>query len=199
MISKFFAAFVPIFVAIDFIGILPIFIAMTNGVFVEKRLRIVNQAALTAFMISFAFIYLGQGIFKFLGITIPDFKIAGGLLLLVFAVNDLLFSDRTRRKEGGDADETIGVVPIGMPLIIGPAVLTTLLLSVGAHGYTATVLALMANIGIVWGAFRYSEKIIRWTSISGAIAVGKVFSLLLAAIAVMMMRSGFTEILQAPH
>src|SRR6185369_2811211 len=105
MISKIVTAFIPIFFAIDVIGILPVFVGMTREVFVDKRQRIVNQAAVTAFMISFGFIYFGKGIFRFLGVTIADFKIAGGILLLIFAITDLLFSQHARRSV--DAVETM--------------------------------------------------------------------------------------------
>jgi multiple antibiotic resistance protein len=192
MSSRILAAFIPLFFAIDVIGILPVYVAMTREVYIDKRQRIVNQATITAFMISFGFIYLGKGIFGFLGITIPDFKIAGGILLLIFSINDLLFAQQSRRR--GGAVETMGVVPIGMPLIIGPAVLTTLLLSVGSNGYNATLIALVLNIGIVWTIFRYSDRVITTIGDAGATAVGKVFSLLLAAIAVEMIRLGVTDI-----
>jgi multiple antibiotic resistance protein len=192
MLSKILTAFIPLFFAMDVIGILPVFVSMTRDVYVDKRQRIVNQAAITAFMISFGFIYLGKGIFKFLGITIPDFKIAGGILLLIFAINDLLFAQRSRRRV--NSEETMGVVPIGMPLIIGPAVLTTLLLSVGTNGYNATLIALVFNIAIVWVTFKYSDFAIKTVGDAGATAVGKVFSLLLAAIAVEMIRLGVTDI-----
>src|ERR1700728_790789 len=155
MLSKILTAFIPLFFAMDVIGILPVFVAMTKDVYIDKRQRIVNQAAITAFAISFGFIYFGKGIFKFLGITIPDFKIAGGILLLLFAINDILFAQRTRRRM--DSVDTMGVVPIGMPLIIGPAVLTILLLSVGTNGYNATLIALVFNIAIVWLTFKYSD------------------------------------------
>jgi multiple antibiotic resistance protein len=196
MLNKILTAFIPLFFAMDVIGILPVFVAMTKDVYVDKRQRIVNQAALTAFMISFGFIYLGNGIFHFLGITIPDFQIAGGILLLIFSINDLLFAQRSRRKSG--SEETMGVVPIGMPLIIGPAVLTFLLLSVGSNGYNATLIALVFNILIVWLTFKYSDFAIKAIGDAGATAVGKVFSLLLAAIAVEMIRLGLTFILQHP-
>lgn len=194
MLDKIITAFIPLFFAMDVIGILPVFTSMTQDIFIDKRQRIVNQAAITAFMISFSFIYFGKGTFKYLGITIPDFKIAGGLLLLIFSINDLLFAQRSRRR--GSSVDTMGVVPIGMPLIIGPAVLTTLLLSVGSNGYNATIIALILNIFIVWIVFLHSEKVIKIIGDAGATAVGKVFSLLLAAIAVEMIRLGVTEIFQ---
>jgi multiple antibiotic resistance protein len=196
MLHKILTAFIPLFFAMDVIGILPVFVGLTRDIYVDKRQRIVNQAAITAFMVSFGFIYLGNGIFRFLGITISDFKIAGGILLLIFSINDLLFAHKTRRRSG--SDENLGVVPIGMPLIIGPGVLTTLLLSVGPNGYNATLVALVFNIAIVWIIFKYSDFAIKTIGEAGATAVGKVFSLLLAAIAVEMIRLGVTDIILHP-
>jgi multiple antibiotic resistance protein len=195
MLGKIFKAFIPLFFAIDVIGILPVYISLTRDIFVDNRKKIVNQAAVTAFLISFSFMYLGKGIFKYLGITIADFKIAGGILLLIFAINDLLFSQHAKR--GTESVDTIGVVPIGMPLIIGPAVLTTILLSAGSNGYTASTIALFLNIAIVWLIFVYSDNVIKITKEAGATAIGKVFSLLLASIAVEMIRMGVTEIIEA--
>ncbi len=195
--THFLSAFIPLFFAIDAIGILPVFISMTSDVFIDKRRQVVNQAVVTAFFISFAFMYLGKGVFHFLGISIADFKIAGGILLLVISTYDLVVARENRNKNSGNQKqmETIGIVPIGMPLIVGPAVLTTLLLLTGQSGYTATTLALVVNIFIVWLVFYYSDHIIKVIRQAGAIAIGKVFSLLLAAIAIKMIRLGATEII----
>jgi multiple antibiotic resistance protein len=193
--AKFLTAFIPIFFAMDAIGILPVFLSMTKDIFVEKRRVIINQAALTSLVISVVFVFLGKEIFHFLGITIADFKISGGILLLILSINELLFNDHVQRRS--ETGELIGVVPIGMPLIIGPGVLTTLLLSVGTNGYTPTLLALLVNLAIVWLCFLFSDQILKVIRQAGAIAVGKIFSLLLAAIAVMMIRVGLFELF--PH
>ena len=191
MFNKVLTAFIPLFFAIDVIGILPIFVGLTKDIFVDNRHKVINQAVVTGFLISFSFMMFGKEIFKFLGITVPDFRIAGGILLLIFAINDLLFAQKTRRRS--ESIDTMGVVPIGMPLIVGPGVLATLLLSVGTNGSNATLIALILNMAIVWAVFYYSEFVIRVIGAAASIAVGKVFSLLLAAIAVMMIRLGVVE------
>lgn len=189
----FLKAFMPLFFAIDAVGILPAFLSVTGDVSLIQRRRVVNQAAVTAFGISVFFIFFGQAIFKLLGITVNDFKVAGGILLLVFSVHDLLFDQGTRRKTGND--DTIGIVPIGTPLIIGPGALTTLLLTVDTTGYTWTMLSLTLNIAIVWVVFFFSDKVIKIITKPGSIAIGKVFALFLAAIAVMLIRSGIEQII----
>jgi multiple antibiotic resistance protein len=191
LVDKIFAAFIPLFFAFSAIGILPVYISMTQGVHVEKRREIVNQAGITALAISIGFMALGKFIFQFLGITMADFKVAGGVLLLLFSINDLLF----QMRRGDTGSETMGVVPIGMPLIIGPGVLTTLLLSMGNNGNTATVIALVMNIAIVWFVFWFSDQVIALIGKAGAIAMGKIFALFMAAIGVMMIRVGLMELL----
>lgn len=191
--EMFLKAFMPLFFAIDAIGILPAFLSVTGDASVIQRRKVVNQAAVTAFGISVFFIFFGQAIFKLLGITVNDFKVAGGILLLVFAVHDLLFDTGERRKAGND--DTIGIVPIGTPLIIGPGALTTLLLTVDTTGYTWTMVSLTMNVAIVWIVFFFSDKVIKVITKPGSIAIGKVFALFLAAIAVMLIRSGIEQIL----
>lgn len=190
----FIAAFVPLFFAIDAPGILPTFLSVTGDVSLIQRRRVVNQATVTAFGVSVFFIFLGKIIFKFLGISISDFKIAGGSLLLVFSVYDVLFDTGDRRKAGDQAD-TLGVVPIGTPLIIGPAALTTLLLLADSVGYFWTMISLTLNIGIVWFFFYHSDRIIKLITRPGAIAIGKIFAIFLCAIGVMLIRSGIMELM----
>ncbi|MES2769504.1 MAG: MarC family protein [Bdellovibrionota bacterium] len=193
--EMFLKAFMPLFFAIDAIGILPAFMSVTGDVSVMQRRKVVNQAAVTAFGISVFFIFFGQAIFKLLGITVYDFKVAGGILLLIFSIHDLLFDQGNRRKAG--SDDTIGIVPIGTPLIIGPGALTTLLLLVDTTGYTWTMMSLTLNVAIVWVVFFFSDKVIKIITKPGAIAIGKVFALFLAAIAVMLIRSGIEQILKS--
>lgn len=190
----FLKAFMPLFFAIDAIGILPAFLSVTGDISLMQRRKVVNQAAVTAFGISVFFIFFGQAIFKLLGITVNDFKVAGGLLLLVLSIYDLLFDQGNRRKAG--ADDTIGIVPIGTPLIIGPGALTTLLLIVDTTGYTWTMVSLVMNVAIVWVVFFFSDKVIKVITKPGSIAIGKVFALFLAAIAVMLIRSGIEQIIK---
>lgn len=184
------ASFIPLFVAIGVFGVVPIFISMTEGVALQERRSLVTQATLTALIISISFVFLGKQIFSFLGISTADFRVGGGMVLLVISIADLLFSTDVKRRA---PSKQLGVVPIGIPLIIGPGALTTLILSVDSHGVLVTTLALSLNLMIVWVVFRYSDIVIRFMGEGGAKALAKVSSLLLCAIAVMMIRSGITS------
>jgi multiple antibiotic resistance protein len=144
---------------------------------------------LTAFLVSLGFLGVGKFVFAFLGISVSDFKVAGGILLFILAVVDLIFPEKTRTFP----KETLGVVPIGIPLIVGPAVLTLLLMVVHTYGYVSTLLCLILNLLIVWFVFNQSQWIMRILKEGGAKGIGKVSSLLLAAFAVMVVRTGIME------
>lgn len=153
--------------------------------------KIVTNSIITAFIVAIVFIFLGELIFKTLGITVTDFKIAGGILLLIIAISDII---KTREYKGF-LSTSIGVVPIGTPLITGPATLTTSLILVGNYGYIPVVLALIINLFIVWFIFVQSERIKNIIGLDGLRGVGKIVSLLLAGIAVKLIRTGISEII----
>ncbi len=151
-----------------------------------ERKRVIHQSLLTGFLVSIGFLVLGKSVFTLLGITVSDFQIAGGILLFIISIVDLIFPEKTRTFP----KETMGIVPIGIPLIVGPAVLTLLLIIVHTYGYVSTLLCLILNFLIVWLAFSQSHWIMRLMKEGGAKGIGKVFSLLLAAFAMMMVRIG---------
>lgn len=184
--ESFFQAFIPLFVAIDVFGVLPLYVGFTEGMEFHARRTLAAEATLTAFGISLVFLIAGKLLFGFLGITEHDFRVGGGIVLLVLAVNDLLFSHEMKRLPGA----RVGVVPIGIPLIMGPAGLTTILVLVNSYGYLWAVVSLLTNMVIVWVVFDRAGMITRFLREAGAKAIAKVAALFLAGIAVMMIRSG---------
>ena len=184
-------AFIRLFVAVDAIGVLPVFYALTAESAPTERRRIANRAVLTATVVGILFFITGKVLFRLLRITENDFRVGGGLILLVLAISDLLFTSEGRRKPEDD----VGVVPIGIPLIIGPAALTTLLVLVQVYGYGPTLLALAANMLVVAWVLRFADVLINRMHISGVRAVSKITALFLAAIAVMMIRLGISGML----
>ncbi|HEB74756.1 MAG TPA: MarC family protein [Nitrospirae bacterium] len=179
--------FIPIFVAVDIFALLPLFMAYTAGLPQKKTERVIRLSILTALLVSSGFLAVGEAIFTLLGITVDDFKIAGGLLLLVIAILEVV---RSEERRGRVTDEGVGVVPIGVPLIVGPAVLTTLLVLMEHYGVGLTVTALLLNLLVVWIFFKNSALITRRLGKNGMMALSKLMAILLASIAVMMIRIG---------
>ncbi|MBA2622988.1 MAG: MarC family protein [Chthoniobacterales bacterium] len=188
--EKFLVAFIPLFVAIDPIGLAAVFIGLGSQVKPQRRQAEGNLGLLTGLAVAIGFIFLGKIIFAALGITVGDFQVAGGLILLGLAVRELLDLQNENRPCG----EAFGVVPLGMPLIAGPALLTALLILVDTVGVLFTLLSLLANLLLVGFAFRNADRLSRLLGQRGLNGASKLISLLLAAIAVSLIRRGW----QAP-
>jgi multiple antibiotic resistance protein len=184
--------FIPLFVATNIFMLLPIFISLTKEMSLQKRRVVIRDSILTAFIVSSLFFALGEVIFRIIGITADDFKIAGGLLLLIIAILDITRHIEEKLKP----DIKLGVVPIGVPLIVGPAVLTNILLLVDHYGIIPTVIALVLNLIIVWISLINAERITRLVGKGGILGIAKVMALLLASIAIMMIRIGVENIVR---
>ncbi len=187
--ERFLQAFIPLFVAIDPIGLAAIFLGLGQGVAAGQRQRIARQATLTGGLVALGFLFLGAEIFHALGISAGDFQIAGGLVLFILAARDLIQSPAQPEQLPPD----FGVVPLGMPLIAGPALITTLLLLARNKdlGVSIALAALVVNLLLVILAFTYSDRLGRIIGATGMRAISKIVSMLLAAIAVNMIRQGW--------
>lgn len=185
-------AFIPLFVAIDVPGLVPIFLSLTQGMTLKSRRKLIVEATMTSAAVALIFLVLGKVIFKFLGITENDFRIGGGIVLLVLGVTDLLFSSNAKK----DPNESVGVVPIGIPLVMGPGALTAIIIIVDAYGYWISMASLLLNLILVWLTFRHSDLVMKVMGEGGSKAFAKVAALFLVAIAVMMIRVGVQNILK---
>jgi multiple antibiotic resistance protein len=186
ILKPFLISLIPIMVALDAPGTLPLYVGMTEGMKKHERKKIVRQSILTAFLVTVGFVLLGRAIFDALGILVEDFTIAGGIVLLIIAVSDVLRAGEKMMPRSAE----FGVVPLGTPLIAGPAMLTTALILVETHGYLPVIFSLIVNLMVAWIIFAQSERIIRIIGISGSRAFAKVVALILAAFAVKLIRSG---------
>lgn len=186
--------FVPLFVAMDPVGNLPVFLALTQEIRATHRRQTVNLATLTALGVGLGFVAIGKAIFLLLGIEVADFLMAGGIILLILAVRYLITGKMVETQDLS-ASGTVGVVPLGTPLVVGPAVLTTLLLLIDQYLIAIVILSFILNLVIQWVLFRQADRIMNFLGRTGADAVSKIVMLLLAAIAVKMIRQGVLTIL----
>jgi multiple antibiotic resistance protein len=181
MLTQFIEVFVPLFVAMSPLTALPIFLTMTEGMELAPTRQLARRAVITAFAVAVAIVLLGQALFRFLGITL----------------NDLIHSRESRKREdlGSDATEA-GVVPLGTPLIVGPATMTTCVVLADSHGRSLVLVALAANLILTGLLLHYSDQLKRFVRPSISRAFGKVMSLFLGAIAVSMLRTGIVAFVQ---
>jgi multiple antibiotic resistance protein len=192
--NEFWLCFVPIFVAVDAIGVLPVFMGLTEELDGKQRRHIIFQSAATAMIVALLFLAVGKALLGMLGITVPDFMVAGGVMLFVISITDMM---AVGKKPLTLDPDSLGAVPIGVPLIVGPAVLTTTILMINQFGTTLTVVSTVINILIAAVMFMFSDPLLKLLGKAGSKTVSKLANLILASIAVMIIRKGIVALIAA--
>ena len=186
LLQSFILTFVPLFIVIDALGTLPFLISLSEGMSRPERRRMVHLAIVTAAVVGLVFLFLGQLILEALDISVGSFAIAGGLILLVLSIKYMT----TGRMVEAIKEEMVAVVPIGTPLTAGPATIATLLLLARQFPLHIVLISFALNMVLTWVIFLSSNQFVRFMGKGGLQAVSRVFSLLLAAIAVSMIIHG---------
>jgi multiple antibiotic resistance protein len=185
-LNQFLLTFVPLFIVIDALGNLPIIISLSEDMMKSERRKMIHIAAGTAAGVGLAFLFFGQFILNIMGISVGAFAISGGLILLILSSKYIL----TGRMVNAVKEEMVAVVPIGTPLLVGPATITTLLLLAGQYPLYIVLISFVLNILVAWILLMLGYRIAGFMGIGGLRAVSNIFNLLLAAIAVTMILRG---------
>lgn len=190
--------FVTLFVIMDPPGVVPVFLGLTAGRTNSERRRLATQAVLTAFFVITLFALAGETLLRYLGISLPSLQAAGGLLLLVVALQ--LLTGQHDVGPSGNVSANIAMVPLGTPLLAGPgAIVATILFARAADG-PADIVALAAGIVaihvVLWLAMRYSTLIIGLIKESGVVLVSRIAGLLLSAIAVQLIAGAIFQFIE---
>ncbi len=193
------AAFTTLFIIIDPPGLAPVFIALTQGMRPAQRRAIAIRAVLVATALMMLFLLLGEAVLGFIGISMDAFRIAGGILLFLTAL-DMLFQRRQARREDSAAEgqaehhDDPSVFPLALPLIVGPGAITTVILlsgqAQGAADLGAIAGVIVAVLAIVMLAFIAAPAIERALGKTGLNIVTRVLGMLLAALAVQFVLDG---------
>jgi len=186
--ESFVLTFVPLFIVLDALGTLPFILVLSEDMSAGKRRRMIHLAVATAGIVGLVFLFFGRFILDVLSISDGSFAIAGGLLLLALSIKYLT----TGRWVEMVKEEMLAVVPIGTPLLAGPATITTLLLLDTQFPLYMILVSFMLNIAISWAIFLLGSQIMRFLGKGGLKAVSNIFNLLLAAIAVSMILKGLS-------
>jgi len=184
--NDFVLTFIPLFIVIDAFGNLPFLISAGQGLDRRQQRKIVHYAVLTATVVGLVFLFFGQFILNVMGIEVPEFAIAGGIILLVLSIRYMITGHMVMVVK----EEMVAVVPIGTPLTVGPATITTLLLLAGQYSIYVVLISFVLNMLVTWIIFLLAQKIAGFMGRGGLTAISRVFSLLLAAIAVSMVIGG---------
>lgn len=185
-LHDFVMTFVPLFIVIDAFGNLPFVITMGEGASRREQYKMVHFAIITATVVGLIFLLFGQFILKVMDISVGSFAIAGGVILLVLSIKYMTTGHMVAMVK----EEMVAVVPIGTPLTVGPATITTLILLALQYPLYVVLISFAVNMVITWIIFLLARRIARFLGEGGIRATSRVFSLLLAAIGVSMVING---------
>lgn len=185
-------AVIALFIVVDPFGNIPIFMSLTEKLPDKQERKVYNTATLVAFILLLIFAFTGQEIFMLFGISLSSFEIAGGILLLIISIRILITGSM---HENVESPESIGVVPIAMPLLVGPGAITTTILNLQTFGTIVTVLSVTAVLAVTWVILRFIDRLYGFLGKTGATIIARVMALLIAAIAVQYIVNGITTIL----
>ncbi|WP_428696764.1 MarC family protein [Stappia sp.] len=201
-------AFATLFVTIDPVGLAPMFLAVTAGATAQTRKRIAIRATLIGGGILFLFLFAGKGVLGVLGISVPAFQIAGGLLLLIIAI-EMVFEKRNRRKsetaEKAVAHQEelhdVAVFPLAIPLIAGPAAISAVILLSSQAADTFSLAGLVGVILVIIGScfvsFLLADRIERLMGDTAAVVITRLLGVLLAALSIQFIADGVRAMIAA--
>jgi multiple antibiotic resistance protein len=183
-------AAIALFIIVDPFGNIPIFIGLTEKIPDTQRKKVYNTATLVGMALLLIFAFTGQEIFSLFGISINSFEVAGGILLLLIAIRILMSGNI---HENVESPESIGAVPIAIPLLVGPGAITTTILNLQAYGTAIAILAVLIVLSLTWVILRFINGIYKVLGKTGSIVIARVMALLIAAIAVQYILTGVTH------
>ncbi|MGR3724456.1 MarC family protein [Abyssibius alkaniclasticus] len=192
-----FAVFVTLFVVVDPIGLAPLFVALTDGMDVQKRRRIALRACLVAAAILALFGLVGEDLLGAVGISMPAFRISGGVLLFITAL-DMLFERRTQRRENNaNSENDPSVFPLAMPLLAGPGAMTSMILLTGEHpdvtGQAIVFSVMFAILILVFAMFLVSGILAKAMGRTGIMVTTRLFGIFLSALSVQFILDGLSD------
>lgn len=197
LLNYFIVIFTALFFTIDSLGVMPIFISLTANMSPSYQQKMAKKAAIIAFIILFLFAVTGTFIMDAFGVSVPAFRIAGGILLLLLAI-DMVLSNPEPPKPTSTPKKDISVFPLAVPLLSGPAGITLLILfTKQANGMIIKqiliILALLLNMIICWIVLMFANKISNFLGESGVNVLTKIFGILLTALACQLFIDGVRE------
>ena len=185
-------AVIALFIIVDPFGNVPIFIGLTEKISETERKKVFNTATLVGIILLLVFAFTGQEIFFIFGISLNSFEVAGGLLLLIISIRILISGSL---RDSTESPESIGAVPIAIPLLVGPGAITATILNLQTFGTLVTIISVLIVLLLTWIILRNVGTVYKFLGKTGSIVIARVMSLLIAAIAVQYILSGISQFL----
>ena len=186
-------AILVLFIVVDPFGNIPIFMSLTDKMTKIQRRKVFNTATLVGVILLLAFSFAGQQILSVFGISIFSFEVAGGILLLIISIKILISGSL---ENMGESPESMGAVPIAMPLLVGPGAITTTILNLQSYGIAIAAISVLIVLLLTWFILKYVDLVYRFLGKTGAIVIARVMALLIGAIAIQYLLFGVTHFLE---
>ena len=170
-----------LFIIIDPLGNVPIFISLTEEMDAGQRRSILRTAALVAFILLLVFALLGQQVLEIFGVSLYSFMIAGGILLLILATKILVSGTWDEERT---TPESVGVVPLAFPLLVGPGAITATIVTLQTSGVAVALASIFVALGVTWAVLRSVDRIYGLLGRTGAMVIARLMAIFIAAIAV---------------
>ena len=190
-------AVIVLFIIVDPFGNIPIFIGLTESMTELQKRKIFNTACIVGAILLFVFAFTGQEIFNIFGVSIYSFEIAGGILLLIVSIR--ILASGASQRENVESPESLGAVPIAIPLLVGPGAITTTILNLQDYDIYVAALSVLIVMAVTWVILRFMGRIYRVLGKTGSLVIARVMALLIAAIAVQYVLVGVTHFLALTH
>jgi len=195
-ISDLAKAAIALFIIVDPFGNIPIFVGLTENMPDSQRKKVYNVATIVSFVLLLVFAFTGNEILTIFGISIESFEVAGGILLLIIAIRILISGSM---HEHATSPESLGAVPIAIPLLVGPGAITTTIFNLQAYSTAVTIAAVVIVLSITWVILRFIDRIYAVLGQTGSVVIARVMALLIAAIAVQYILTGVTHFTGLTH
>ena len=204
-ISALIKAVIALFIIVDPIGDIPIFVSLTENMTGGSRKKVYNTAVIVGLILLLVFAFTGTEILKLFGISLESFEIAGGILLLIISIRILISGTR----EKAESSESVGAVPIAMPLLVGPGAITATIITLQTYqdvqpngAYISVGIAVTAAVivlALTWVILRFTNNLYKFLGKTGSMVIARVMALLISAIAVQYILDGATHFLFLAH
>jgi multiple antibiotic resistance protein len=198
-------AAIALFIIVDPLGNIPIFVGLTEQMTSDYRKKVYNTAVIVGLVLLLVFAFTGTEILKLFGITLESFEIAGGLLLLIISIRILI----SGTKEKVESPESVGAVPIAIPLLVGPGAITTTIITLQSYqdvqpngpfiAVGIAVSAVVIVLALTWVILRFTNGLYKFLGKTGALVIARVMALLIAAIAVQYILTGASHFMSLTH
>ncbi len=189
LISELTRAVIALFIIVDPLGNIPIFVGLTDKMSDAQRKKTYNTAVLVGAALLLVFAFTGQEILTLFGLSIYSFEVAGGILLLIIAIRILI----SGFHETAESPESLGAVPIAIPLLVGPGAITTTIFNLQSYGTPITIFSVVIVLALTWVILKFINGIYKILGKTGSVVIARVMALLIAAIAVQYILTGVTH------